>query len=100
MKRVGDLLKEFMREKGWLEGNPYDPLFRGWAGIAGESLAAHARLIDVQNRVLLVEVDHPGWLLMAQLRKAALLDAARRAAPLAGIEAIRFRVGAPRGPAH
>jgi predicted nucleic acid-binding Zn ribbon protein len=100
MKKVGDLLKEFMRERGWLEGNPYDPLFRDWGGIAGESLAAHARLIDIQNKVLLVEVDHPGWLLMAQLRKAALLEAARRAAPRAGVENIRFRVGVPRNPAH
>ncbi len=100
MKKVGDLLKEFMREKGWLEGNPYDPLFRDWAKIAGESLAGHARLVDIQNRILLVEVDHPGWLLMAQLRKAALLEAARRVAPLAGIEGIRFRVGVPRNPAH
>jgi len=99
MKKVGDLLKEFMREKGWLEGNPYDPLFRDWATIAGESLAGHARLVDVHNRVLLVEVDHPGWLLMAQLRKAALLEAARAHAPLAGIEGLRFRVGT-RNPAH
>ncbi len=93
MKRVGDILKEFMRERGWLNGNPYDPLFREWGRIAGDSLAAHASLIDVQKGILLVEVDHPGWLQMAQLRKAALLEAARRFAPLASIEGMRFRVG-------
>ena len=94
MKKVGDLLKEYLREKGWLTGNPYEPLFREWEKIVGNALAAHARLVDVQNKILLIEVDHPGWLQMLQLRKAALLEAARRTAPLAALEGIRVRVGA------
>ena len=98
MKSVGELLRQLLREKGWTNGNPYDPLFAGWGSIAGRSLAAHARLRDVQNGILLVEVDHPGWLQMAQLRKEALLAAARRAAPLAGIDGIRFRVSSPEPP--
>jgi len=98
VKSVGDLLRQLLREKGWTNGNPYDPLFSGWGGIAGGALASHARLLDVQNGILLVEVDHPGWLQMAQLRKDALLAAARRAAPLAGIDGIRFRVGSPDPP--
>jgi predicted nucleic acid-binding Zn ribbon protein len=92
MKRVGELLKDLLREKGWLGGNPYEPLFLGWKGLVGEALAAHSRLVDVQNGILLVEVDHPGWLQMLQLRKAVLLDSARRAAPLANVEGIRVRL--------
>lgn len=99
MKKIGELLKEYLREKGWLSGNPYDPLFHEWKRVAGDALAAHARLIDVQNGILLVEVDHPGWLQMLQLRKASLLDAARRVAPLASIEGIRVRLGAGDSPA-
>lgn len=98
MKSVGDLLRQLLREKGWTNGNPYDPLFVGWRGIAGEVLASHARLLDVQNGILVVEVDHPGWLQIAHIRKDALLAAARRAAPLADIDGIRFRVGSPEPP--
>jgi predicted nucleic acid-binding Zn ribbon protein len=93
MKRIGDLLKDYMKEMGWLSGNPYDPLFQRWKEIAGEALASHARLVDVQNGLLLVEVDHPGWLQMLQLRKSALLAAARRAAPGASIEGVKARLG-------
>jgi predicted nucleic acid-binding Zn ribbon protein len=93
VKKVGDLLKEFLREKGWLAVNPYEPLFGRWKEIAGDSLAPHARLVDVQNGMLLVEVDHPGWLQMLQLRTQAILDAARRAAPQAVIDGIRSRLG-------
>jgi predicted nucleic acid-binding Zn ribbon protein len=99
VKRIGDLLKLFMQERGWANGNPYDPLFKEWGKIAGGSLSAHSRLVDVQKGILLVEVDHPGWLQLAQLRKAALLEAAKRVAPLASIDGIRFRVGAGDGAA-
>ncbi len=97
MKRVGDLLREYLREKGWLGGNPYAPLFQAWGQLVGESLAAHTRLVDVQKGILLVEVDHPGWLQMLRMRQASLLEAARQAAPLAALEGMRIRVGA--GPA-
>jgi len=93
MKKIGDLLREYMKERGWSAGNPYDPLFLDWRRVAGDGLAAHTKLVDVQKGILLVDVDHPGWLLMAQLRKAGLLEAARRAAPGADIGGIRFRVG-------
>jgi predicted nucleic acid-binding Zn ribbon protein len=92
--KIGDLLREYMRDRGWLEGNPYEPLFKEWDRIAGRSLSEHTRLVDVQNSVLLLEVDHPGWLQMVQLRKKSLLDAARREAPQASIEDIRVRVSA------
>jgi predicted nucleic acid-binding Zn ribbon protein len=94
VKKVGELLKDFLRERGWLAGNPYEPLFAEWKRIAGEALAGHSRLVDVQNGILLVEVDHPGWLQMLQLRKASILAAARRAAPQASVEGIRVRLGA------
>ena len=93
MKKIGDVLRDYLKEMGWLAGNPYDPLFQHWKEIAGEALALHSRLIDVQNGMLLVEVDHPGWLQMLQLRKSAVLEAARRAAPAASLVGIRMRLG-------
>ena len=93
MKKIGDILREYMRERGWLEGNPYEPLFKEWGKIAGEGIASHARLVDIQNGILLVEVDHPGWLQMVQLRSTALLAAARAAVPLVVVEGLRVRLG-------
>jgi predicted nucleic acid-binding Zn ribbon protein len=93
IKKVGELLRVFLEEKGWLAGNPYEPLFRQWGRIAGESIAPHARLVDVRNSILIVEVDHPGWLQMLRLRQDALLEAARKTVPHAPVEGIRVRVG-------
>jgi len=93
VRSIGDILKQYMRERGWLEGNPYEPLFKEWRKIAGEGIASHARLVDVHNGILLVEVDHPGWLQMVQMKSVALIAAARTIAPLAVVEGLKVRVG-------
>jgi len=87
VKKIGDVFEGVPPGKGMALRQPLRPSFsRNGKRIAGDALAAHARLIDVQNGILLVEVDHPGWLQMLQLRKAPLLEAARQTAPLASIE--------------
>ena len=96
MRKVGDILKDYLRERGWLGGNPYAPLFSDWGKVAGAGLAAHTRLTDVREGIMIVEADHPGWLQMARMRKQSLLSQARAAAPEARIEDVRFFLG-PRG---
>ena len=92
MRKVGDILKDYLRERGWLTESPYATLFSGWSHVAG-GLAAHTRLRDVHEGIMVVEADHPGWLQMARMRKEALLSAARAAAPYARITDIRFLLG-------
>jgi len=94
LRKVGDILKDYLRERGWLTGNPYAPLFVDWSRIVGPGLASHARLVDVRKGFMIVEVDHPGWILMARMKKDRLLSAARAAAPEARITDIRFLLGA------
>lgn len=93
MKWVGDLLRQLLEERGWASGDPYSPLFARWPAVAGDALAAHSRLVEVEDGVLVVEVDHPGWLQMLSLQKQAVLEAARRAAPKARVTGLRGRVG-------
>ena len=91
MRKIGDILKEYLAQKGWLGGNPYSPLFLDWKAIVGETLADHCRIADVRDGILLLEVDHPGWVQMIQLKKPSLLASARNAAPRARIEDIKVR---------
>jgi len=98
VRKVGDILREYLREKGWLTANPYGALFQNWSDVAGATLAGHVRLRDVRDGIMIVEADHPGWLQMAGLRKEALLSAARTTAPAARLTDIRFVLGAPQRP--
>ena len=96
MRKVGDILREYLRERGWLTENPYAALFQRWSEVSGTPLAGHTRLRDVRDGVMIVEADHPGWLQMAVMRKEALLFAARRIAPPARLTGIRLVLGASR----
>ncbi len=98
MRKAGDVLRALLKERGWPAEDPYGPLFRGWEGIAGHELGSRSRVVEVEDGVVIVEVDHPGWLQMLQLRKRALLEAARRAVPGARIEDVRGRIGGRKGP--
>lgn len=93
MRKVGDILRDYLRERGWLAENPYAALFSDWTRVAGEALAAHARLRDIRGGVMIVAVDHPGWLQIARMRKEALLASARNTAPAGQLVDVRFFLG-------
>jgi predicted nucleic acid-binding Zn ribbon protein len=97
VRKVGDVLRDFLKERGWPAEDPYAALFRGWEDIAGPELGARSRVVEVEDGVIVVEVDHPGWLQMLQLRKRAVLEAARKAVPDGRIEDLRGRIGPARG---
>ncbi|MCX7031165.1 MAG: DUF721 domain-containing protein [Spirochaetes bacterium] len=97
MRKVGDVLRDFLKERGWPAEDPYAPLFRGWEEIAGPDLGSRSRVVEVEDGVIVVEVDHPGWLQMLQLKKRSLLKAARQAVPRGRIEDLRGRMSGPAG---
>ncbi len=92
MKRIGDLVRQFLEDRGWESGDPYSPLFAGWKQVVGEPLAGHSWLAEVEDGVLIVDVDHPGWLQMLSMKRQAVLEGARKAAPRARIEGVRGRI--------
>jgi predicted nucleic acid-binding Zn ribbon protein len=85
-------VRQFLEDRGWEAGDQYSPLFAGWKQVVGEPLAGHSRLAEVEDGVLIVDVDHPGWLQLLSMRKQAVLQAARKAAPRARIEGVRGRI--------
>jgi predicted nucleic acid-binding Zn ribbon protein len=97
MRKAGDVLRDFLKERGWPAEDPYAPLFRGWGDIAGRELGSRSRVVEIEDGVVVVEVDHPGWLQMLQLRKRSLLAAARKAVPGGRIEDLKGRMARPAG---
>ena len=95
MRKAGDVLRDLLKERGWPTEDPYAPLFRGWEDIAGPELGPRSRVVEVEDGVVVIEVDHPGWLQMLQLRKRSLLEASRKAVPAGRIEDLRGRMARP-----
>jgi hypothetical protein len=96
MKKAGDLLASFFDERVLKTARGYSELFSSWQSIAGDNIAAHSRIRELEHSVLLVEADHPGWIQILQTREKGLLDALRRRFPEQNITGISFRLSRER----
>jgi hypothetical protein len=92
MKRAGELLASFFDRQTFGAVREYSALFSSWQSIAGDTLAAHSRIRELERSVLLVEADHPGWIQILQTKEKDLLDALRRRFPDQHITGISFRL--------
>jgi predicted nucleic acid-binding Zn ribbon protein len=92
VKRAGELLASFFDQQTFGAARDYSDLFLSWRSIAGDTLAAHSRIRELEHSVLLVEADHPGWVQILQTREKNLLDTLRRCFPDRHITGISFRL--------
>lgn len=58
----------------------------------GEKLYSHTKIIDLVNTVLLVEVDHSGWIQTLQFYNAYILRGLKKKIPELEILSIAYRV--------
>ncbi|MFO7781709.1 MAG: DUF721 domain-containing protein [Spirochaetia bacterium] len=99
MERAGDLLEAFLRLHNITGGEEYVAFFKSWHRIVGTDIAAHTRVTDIRNGALKVEVDHPGWMQMLQMRKDEIVRKVAAKYPQLGVRNIHMRlVGSFSGP--
>ncbi len=90
MKKAGDILGDYMRSLHINMENGYSSVFKSWENIAGEDMVSHSSVKDLNNGVLLVEADHPGWVQLLQMRKKKILKNVQKSYPELDIVDIRF----------
>lgn len=90
MKRAGDLLNFFLDNNIYTKAVEYNDLFKSWRTIAGERLAAHSWIKDLDKTVLIIEADHPGWIQILQTKQAILLSRVQKQFPELTITALSF----------
>lgn len=96
MKKVEDLLQQFLNRIGQSDGAPYVGLFRSWRGIVGDRIADHAEPVDVRGSALIVEADHPGWVQMVMFSREKILRELGRRYPELKITGMQIRVAGER----
>ena len=92
VKKAGDLLKSFFSADQFEKAAKYDEFHRSWDDIAGRRISAHSSIFDIEKNIVIVRVDHPGWIQMLQLRQAYILATVQRRFPDLGIRGIAFRL--------
>ena len=92
MYRAGDLLNEVLARAGFDAHAPEARIYRVWDDILGHDLAGRARLRDIDRGRLLVEVDHPAWMQLVQMRQRQILRRVARRFPALGITRMHLLV--------
>ena len=100
MYRAGNLLKEVLARAGFDPDAPEARIYRVWDDILGHDLAGHARLRDIDRGRLLVEVDHPAWMQLVQMRQRQILRRVGRRFPALGISRMHLLVNPSPRPAE
>ena len=89
MKKARDILFDVLGGIH-LEGETFVSFFDSWEKIAGTDISYHSHLSDLKNGILYIEVDHPGWIQLIQLKKREILKKTRSMFPQLKIEDIRI----------
>lgn len=90
-KTTGELLDMLLARLHCDESNPLAAVYRQWIELVGSDMAAHARIVDVQNRVLVVEVDHPAWGAKLVMNRKRVLARMQTKFPELGISSLQVR---------
>ncbi len=52
----------------------YNSLYKGWEKIVGKEISYHVEPIDVVNHVLILEAEHPGWIMRIRMMQRDILS--------------------------
>jgi hypothetical protein len=64
----------------------------GQKSYTGQNLYYHSKIVDLKNGVLLVEVDHPGWIQLFQMAQKYIIKGLKKSAPELKISVLSFRL--------
>lgn len=92
MRKAGEILRVFLDRHTADQAELYNKFFNGWRKVVGERIAAHSVVTDIQSGTVVVEVDHPGWIQMIQMRQARIVEILRREYPDLEIRALRMQL--------
>ena len=98
MKRAGEILAAFFDKDALLKAKHTGELFSAsaWPELLEKCKLSrgisHSRIAELEDSILLVEADHPGWIQLLQTKQRELLDAARKRFPEIAFTGISFRL--------
>ncbi len=92
MKKAGEIISLIFQNKDFSKAKEYSELFTGWNDIVGERIAAHSNIKELEKNVVIIEVDHPGWLQIIQINQYKILVKLKKKYPELKIIGIALRL--------
>ena len=89
-----NLVPAVVKELGLEQRLQQSQVFFLWPDIVGKDIARHAQPVSLRNKLLIVAVDHPGWLQeLSRYHKTLLLQKVRARIGQSAVRDIVFRIG-------
>lgn len=91
MKKAADLINSMM--DNLLQNDAQREavsLFSAWSKIAGVNEGAHSHIEEIENGIVFVKVDHPGWHQKLEMKRSGILKKLKKSYPELNIKAVRF----------
>lgn len=57
-----DILSQFMETLDYSDYDKEQKIENTWEKIAGSKISSHSKIKEIKNNVLVIEVEHPGWI--------------------------------------
>ncbi|MCL2192773.1 MAG: DUF721 domain-containing protein [Treponema sp.] len=99
MKRIGDVITSIFDEKMIEKADGYSIFFSCWKDLTEKNgipaAAAHSWIKSLDNGLVWIEVDHPGWKQILQTKERKLLYDFRYRFPKMGISGISIMLCRP-----
>lgn len=89
MKQARDVLQQFLIKRG-LKIEKYNSIFDQWESIAGERIASQSKVRDIVNDTLIIEVYHPGWKQLLQVKQNWIIMKINKLYPNIGIKELKI----------
>jgi hypothetical protein len=101
MKSAGEILSVLFDEHFVKKAQDYSRLFDSWKDITAKNgiaaAADHSSIKDLDNGILLIEMDHPGWKQILQTKQSKFLNDFRYRFPELEITGISLVLSKPKG---
>lgn len=92
IRTAAELISALISPKAAEAAGTWAKVSGAWPSLAGGRAAPHSRIADIENHLVTVEVDHPGWIQLLQFRQARILEDLRQKFPALEIRALQFRL--------
>lgn len=91
MQKASDLVQSFYKHFDIRDDKGYSGFFKAWRELVGENLAGHCQPADIRKGMLIVRVDHPGWMQEMKLVEKQVLKTIQKQFPSLEIRRLAFR---------
>lgn len=88
-----DILNQFMDTLDYSDYEKEQKIENSWEKIAGIKISSHSKIKEIKNGVLVIEVEHPGWIQCILFEKKNIIGRINKRFPELNIKDLNIFVG-------